>query len=272
MHTVKLNSKVFYLPEHRDELTPKQVQKVIFYLGSLDTSRNRFRLLAHLHPQFFKRLKKVDPHALYEIGKLIAWTFELKEMDGAEEVKPLVKGFKHKGTWYQLPQESFYDVVGDEYAHIELAVSGLKDNFEEKIHELTAIIARPLRPKKERKVEDFDGYARQYFNPETVGIREKTLKGVKPWVYGVVKDFVLRAQELIAIRYAEVFSGGEGEGSSLGWEGMFMSIAESGIFGNVQAVKRTNVHDLLFFTLKRERERKKRELELNRIKNQKKRR
>lgn len=58
----------------------------------------------------------------------------------------------------------------------------------------------------------------------------------------------------ISNTYGKVLGGGDTESDGLGWTSTFMSIAESRVFGNLEAVYDENIHNLFTYMIKKKRE------------------
>ena len=271
MHEVKLGAFAFGLPACRDDLTVNQGKIIALERLRLETTRARMRVLARLVPRKAQKLlKQVDGVAMAELGDLMKWIWNEKEVEGLDSIKPLVRGFRYRRQYYAFPQEDFADVTIEEWAYVSHEMQMLRndpENSAEYLLNLVATISRPLRSKKERKAKLFDGYQREYFNPERVEQSVQRFKNIPAWVYAVAQDFCLRISQMIVLRYHDVFEGeSSGTDGGFGWPGMMMSVAEGGVFGNYDQVKQKNMHDILLYASKRAKEEKKRIAQLEKQK------
>lgn len=269
MHTLKIDKTAYTLPSSWDETTDQQ-RVDLLPLRMLDIEKAAVASIRALLPRrALLKLNKADGVQITAISELFTWVAD--EIPAGEEVEPLIKSFKYDRKRYYLPLTSLADVTIDEFTYIEYYIDQIKSdtaNVEQHARELIATVCRPLRPKRERNHRDYDGYPRIHFNPEHIETRAKDFQKVPAYVLMAVFEFLQKCKQMIAERYWEVFQGDGGD-DGLGWQGMQLSLAQSGVFGSAEQVKKVNIHDALLYSLKRVRERKEEE---RRLKKQRKRR
>lgn len=75
------------------------------------------------------------------------------------------------------------------------------------------------------------------------------------WQKSVVLAYFSGSKEYVHKLYKRwLFDGGDKEPAGMvnfGWSGIFMSVAESGVFGNLEKVHRTNFHQVLQYCVKK---------------------
>ena len=254
MHSIKIDKRRYQLPSGWEELTKDQVRKVAVVHGN-GFERNLQALFLLSSRRLKNDLARIDPAKVSAIADCLEWLNDKRDLDDpTDEVFPLVKSFRHKGTVYHFPQESLNDVMVGEWSWADHYITQIGENPHNPaphLHGLLATVCRPLRPKKERTAKDYDGYPRQYFNPELIPYFEKKLKGVQPWVYFVLDDYVGRCQKMLKARYEPVFSGPKSDGPNWGWNGIVMNVAETGIYGPEKSVNRENIHNLCLYLSKK---------------------
>ena len=268
MHSIKIGKNLFSLPSGWEELTEYQVKRVAL-LGGKGIERELTALYLLSSQNLRKFLQKIDPAKIVEIARLLTFLRERQKVQEAEdEIEPLVKSFRHKGTRYYFPEKSLNDVTVGEWMWAEVIIKKIQEEphkAEEHLPTLLAVLCRPHRPKRERQANDFDGYPRIAFNPERIPVLEKKMKGVSPWVFYILQDYVSRCQEMLNLRYGVIFQGQKSEGLNLGWKGVVISVAEANIFGTERHVMKENIHNVCLYLAKKIIEKKEMDKKLEEI-------
>lgn len=289
MHLVKINKHEFTLPSQWPELKTKQFRKLAHLLFRESSPESRMKVLNRLIGRktrgWIKRLSKEEVNSSYlepslegesllQIGELLEWLWLKPEPTADDEVEPILTQYQKWGhKKFLFPKKSLNDVTVYEWAYIEYGLQKLLEAPEDQAEGLAflaAVMLRPRRPFREINAPGFDGYEREYFNPERIEAREKLFKNLPLYVAFAILDYVRQCQILLKARYHKIFEGPSSEGVNFGWEGSIMSVGETGTFGTRDETKRVNIHDFCFYLVKKktEDEQQKKKLEELKRKNQ----
>lgn len=257
MNTLTIGDRNFTFPEKWGEVTRKQYKSIAPWI-MIDTSANRTIVMTKLVKEDPKELKKglenvIEVHdqesnVAWQILQLMNFAYYTRKVDPTSkiqelrEVAPIITDFTYKGVTYLLPKHNLFDTTINEWAYVDAYLKGFLNNKPENINKLVATICRPAKSKKELKSEQFDGFPRITFNPETIDRRAEKLEKVPMYVKHTVLDYVLRSGEFLKKRYGVMFKGQSSDGNSYGWEGMITQLAESGVFGTEVQVRNTLIH------------------------------
>lgn len=260
MHRVNLDKIAFELPEKQEEVTDEQYQAISHFLLQPVSYEVKVHVLTILMKMQLRKQMRIFSKGyirdfeVIALADLIAWMWDRQVEDPHQDVVPWVDSFTHQGITYLLPEPSFNDFTMDEWAHVDthlLMLSHQPEKAEHHILNLTATICRPAKHQNSLLSEDFNGYPRLDFNPETVGRRYEAFKEAPAWVSVAALDYCLRGRQLISKRYAVLFDGDSSDGPGFGWKGLMLNVAEAGVFGMESQVKKTNVHEVLLYCSKK---------------------
>jgi hypothetical protein len=254
MHSLKIGTKTYPLPSSWEELTRKQTKLCAELSLAKASPITKAVALWHLVPGARSVLKQVDDYILYEISQCLGWIWESRPVEADTDVTPMIQWFHWNGKRYYLPRASLLDVTIEEWTYVDLYLQEMmeEETREEGLIGLAATICRQRRSWWARHRHDFDGYPRIEFNPETIEDREKAFRTLPAFVLVAVQDFIMRSAEMLRLRYEPVFSGPASGGLDLGYTGLQINMADSGIFGTLRETRKANIHDVLLFAMKRE--------------------
>lgn len=257
MNALKIGNHNFTFPQSWKEVTRKQYKNIAPWI-MIDTSANRTIVMMSLVQEKPKELKKAlenvikthdhESNVAWQILRLMDFAYYTRKVDPTSkiqelrEVAPIIPDFKYKGVTYLLPKHNLFDTTINEWTYINAYLKGFLNNKPENIIKLVATICRPSKGKKEMNSEEFDGFPRITFNPETIDRRAEKLENVPMYVKHAVLDYVLRSGEFLKKRYGVMFKGQSSDGNSYGWEGSITQLAESGVFGTEVQVRNTLIH------------------------------
>lgn len=251
MHSIQIAHKAYTLPEFWDELSSEGWRTWVMMGGFRKGDVRRVRMVATtLQPVKGKRnqkainkmLQAIDPCALLVICGCMDWMLEPAE--AAVKVVPRIPGFWFHGQWWQFPRHSLMDMTVDEWEFLsQLHELYVKNQSADLLRNMTAVMARPLRSKRERQALDYDGYARQPFNRKLVDTHTELLRDAPPWVHLAASDYVYRCGQMLPLRYKAAFEGPKSKGPQWGLRGLVMAVAEDGTYGPEKSVRQMNIHD-----------------------------
>jgi hypothetical protein len=168
-----------------------------------------------------------------------------------------IESFWHRGVKYKLPKAKFEDGVGIEFPMADQFFQKFqKSSKEEDLLQLVATLARPVSRSGRSKimgVEDVDRIAQK-------------LNGLSTTNTIAVMLYYLNLKQYISELYGPyLFNADEDDGKvyestvhfpNFGWWGTYIVIAESGVFGNYEAVLQTNFHRICMFLVEKRKESK----------------
>jgi len=160
--------------------------------------------------------------------------------------KPLFQKLTYKLTDYYLPDPKFAKGTAAEYATADEYFEMANGEDDEALLMLTATL---LRPK-----------GKPHTNRTDIQNRAKKLRGLKPEYFAAVWMYWAGVKQYVHDTYgAWLFSGtskedGGGKGAMFGWWGVYMDVAESGVFGNITKVYETNFHEICMYLVKKKNE------------------
>ncbi len=182
--------------------------------------------------------------------ELLASTVNWMQFD-TENTTPLVDYFEHEGEKYHGPSRDMLNCRALEYAIAdEYYNSYLIDGKIADLYRLTATLYRTAK-------DDHDPVDQRQplrSKAETMFFGESLTD--LPEIYHIAAlHFFSACKRKIGETYAQVFEATGSEsissGIDFGWYGVFMDVAESGIFGNLSQVQQSNIHTLLQYLLKK---------------------
>lgn len=265
MHTLKIQSRTYQLPSAWEEMTKRQITAVMPLLGYVPATETRMVALWLMLPKARRQLRRLEGSVLLEIAGRLDWIWEQREVEAMEDPAPMIPHFWYKGQRWHLPRPGLADVTIEEYAFMRLAADEIaaQPGDAAPLTNLVATIARPLRSRRQRKSEAFDGYPRRRFNPELIPHRTQYFAQVPAVVALACLDYVQRCDQMLRQRYEAMFEGPASSGPDFGWKGLMLTLAESGIFGPESSVKQENIHNVCLHVLRKELQRREMEPQTN---------
>lgn len=240
MHTVRLNNVKFSLPENYNELTAWQVPLLLRckYLLPEQTppEHRQYVFLASVVPSAALMLiRRLDAYQLSLLLPLVGWI-----TDPLPPV-PLIKVFEHKGVRYLSPDAMMRNSVIAEYANCDRLLSEHENN-PDYIEKITAYLYRPEDPKRAKEQD-----RREVMNTSATHVSAEQFATLPEHIKLGAVFFFLAVKEYIARQYAVAFEPDGENPLPPSWAMSMMSVAESGVFGTLNDVKYTNMHE--YFTL-----------------------
>ncbi|HIY76398.1 MAG TPA: hypothetical protein H9825_09060 [Candidatus Sphingobacterium stercorigallinarum] len=278
MHTIEIPQKdlIVEIPSEWDECTSEQVH---FILGKAFQVINGTLSLAEFRIQIFVLFTglKFGPgyHIKQRLGynaeineriyllseQLCGWIFEKNEQDGFElSYQTITNFFPVLLNKYHGPDDLLADIT---LAEFKQAIAMLNDYFETKEDPdradlfLNYFIATLYRPKDKSGIKvPFHSY-----------VVEPTLfERVEPWRKQAIAIWFsycikcLQEEDLVIqgidVNFSALFPSGKANPTThkrvnLGWAGVVLDIAESGVFGDASKTSQTLLYDILIFLLKK---------------------
>jgi hypothetical protein len=186
---------------------------------------------------------------------------------------PKTKGKrKPKTTWVYAPKDELANVTIYELAYaFQLYEAYLQTNDEKHALALIAVLYRPSRPQTiEDRASDWFGDRRQPLRKYEGKIdeRAKLADGLPALVKRLLVFWFASCREYIISQWPQVFkkSDGDGGGSSNHWGDLLLSLAETGVFGNLDQTADQHYSNALQLLTKRDNEAKAMEKQLAKTK------
>lgn len=264
MHLIEFGDKVKrYLPEDLSECSDVQyieLSTLIYMFQTNQIDYNDFRIHALYKLLNMKRVKshvndELKYSKIYQMSELIDSFFETNE-----EKQKVIKQYyihnpipKFRGAFrlFYGPDNDFENVTFGEYIDgLEAFINFDQTNEPDYLYELTAILYR-------KKSFSLKGFDREVYNKSSVKKRAKFFKNQHLGIlYGVYLYF---ASFQKYITNAQVFVQGneidlsilfdqkadKSELPGLGMKGALLSMAESGVYGDKNGVRKTLLWDVL---------------------------
>lgn len=227
-----------------------------------DDNRARLAIIKALLKRNWKYIISLPEQQVADIVKLTAG-INLKA-----DPEPLITKFKHKGTTYYLPKEKGRNLVAFEYP----IADGYYEQYvieqdESALIHLVATLAREGHGDKKLALHTGDQRVPLLSRME-VEYRAKRLLGLPPEIQVVilmyfsgVKQYIhdlygkwLFNQPVIEEEEEEADTRDSGGSGMFGWWGIYMTIAESGVFGNLDQVHQSNFHSICMYAVKKKEE------------------
>jgi hypothetical protein len=236
----------FILPDNWGQVDAEKIVKIAPLLFS-DTPHNRIECVKELLPKksldVFLYLNAVQ---VYEITKQFDWLYSQAIPD-----MPAIKSFRAGRETLFLPKEWLKNAVLIEFT--------FADNFLEKIiagqsqylDKLIIALCRPKRTDKYKR-EDWDGDVREKFNPELLEERIPWLAKVDISTKMYILLWFISCKKSLAKRYPVLFTERTEQKSAnpnFGWLGVIYDLA--GSLTNEEAIQYKNLHNCLFFMVKK---------------------
>jgi hypothetical protein len=172
---------------------------------------------------------------------------------------------------YRLPEPKFSDGTCLQFALADEFFQEYQDGNDQALLHLFCTLARPRR--STALLADRDEVLRRgrflrRLPAEWVAATWMYWAGVKEYVYHTYGPWLFQApaedDEPDNPRGPDTGD----TGPNFGWWGRFMDVAESGVFGSLEEVHRTNFHTLCVFLVKKEAEHRRQQQEIQRIRQQ----
>lgn len=228
-----------------------------------DDKRARLAIIRKLFKRQWRSIIALSDHQVADILKLT---------DGIgikADPEPVIPSFKHKGVIYFLPKEKARNLTAFEYPvadgyyeqyvidHDESALLYLvatlarEGHGDQKLALKTGDVRTPLlsRLEIEHRANMLGGLA-----PDARVAVLMYFAGVKQYIHDLYGKWLFN-QPIIDDEEEDSEPDAEAGGSGMfGWWGMYMTIAESGVFGNLDQVHQSNFHSICMYAVKKKEE------------------
>ena len=199
--------------------------------------------LLYIRPHLVKGLTNND---LGSLVNLLSW------MNLEPSPAPAIRFFDHKGKRYWLPKEKFADGLAIEYPIADEYFTQLLSGDDDALIKLVATMARPKKDGKRIPLtsrEEVEKRADELkdLSPEAQWAVYMYFGGVKQYIHNLYKGHLFKANEAEEGQQ-------DSEAAMFGWWGIYMDVAESGVFGNLEKVYQSNFHNICTYLVKKKQE------------------
>jgi hypothetical protein len=230
--------------------------------------QGRIRALARLCGWPRRRMRSLSPEQIATLSQGTPW-LELQPLEA-----PLRTQFYYRFSKYGMPAAKFEDDSALAFALADDFFQDYLEGDDEAQYHLFATLARPLRrgqraPLRSREEALRRGRWLRNIGPEWLAATVMYWAGVKAYVSNTYGPWLFQQEEpaddddegqLMPDTSAD-------QGPNFGWWGIFMDVAESGVFGPLESVYQTNFHEICIYLVKKEAERRRQEQQMNEIRN-----
>lgn len=242
MKIIELNKKLYTVPETWNELTGKQLIRVMEVLyGSYGVNEALLKLLKILTGMSWYRFFRAS---IKEKAEFLYLTYFLINDTGlTKQLLPVYKGFYG-------PDDDFNNITGEEFVfsedfYFKCFTKGPGDEprvmHPEFLNELVAVLYRERKHRYNLKLNK-DGDAREEFNQHISAFYAK--RKIKKWPMAaklaIFTWYETCRQQMIDAN-PEIFGGGSGEPAKYGLISVMRVIAEGGIHGTFEQVQKMYV-------------------------------
>lgn len=190
--------------------------------------------------------------------------------------KPILQQFYYRGHYYEFPSAKMEDGTAIEFAMADDFFSEYHDGNDLALFNLLGTLARPTKGGKRIPIHSRDeaikrGDLFQKIPAEILVAAWMYWAGIKEAVHDMYGDWLFKTPEKPNPSDDEDDTNDlpdtdAAAGPNFKWWGVYMDIAESGVFGDIRAVHQSNFHELCIFLVKKEAERRKMQSEIKSIK------
>lgn len=260
------------LPQSWEECTPQQALACLRLINHPAYSIQRIELEA------VQKLLALPMTIFYQVppADLAAMQQHLQWMYAPSGPAPLIQDFKFRFTPYAMPKAKAENITALEYAIADAFYDEIVENQEDphlvkkNLVLLTATLARELNPNRAEAIQQGDPRV-PLLSREEAEERAKLFQKLPPeYLYNVLRYWQGVKQYVVKLYGQWLFDteedpGDEDEddefekaaepeqnksGAMFGWWGLYMDIAEKGVFGNLEAVHHTNFHTVCMYIVK----------------------
>lgn len=235
------------IPRSWDDIAPRlrvQVVRHILKNEALDA----VLLILHLPKSVLNRFTSSDLAAIQEQMPFLI-------LEGADNI---LERFRHRNVEFNLPFKNFENGTAIEYALAESYFNGyIKKGDAADLLKLTATLARPsvmgirLVPKTRQDVERIDAKHLEGLPLEYQTVALMYFAAVKQQIQKNYGKFLFEIDEDDTDFWADA---AVSDYPNFGWWATFLGIAQTGVFGNYEAVLQTNFHRIAMFLIEKRKE------------------
>lgn len=252
MHTVMIGRKKITVPEGVYELSG-QLLTAFAHVALLPASAFHhqpekagfYRQLAFLQLGYWshrKHFERLTDFQFVQVVQLLKW------VNDPLPAEPLFPKLKIGKGWCSSPAGNMANSTLMEYAIADGCFSLLSDR-PELLNKLIAVLYRPADESRA------DG--REKLNTKALQARTKQAEALPAHQKQAVLRFYITAKRNMLDRYdcwETPSEDKETSGGGVNWGELMISIAESGVFGNLEQVKEANVHEVFLYLQKTKRQ------------------
>lgn len=245
------------IPEAWADLTATDRLRYLRYLITLDRPEALTKIAQDILSLPARRFRQLPPELFVQVVDKIAW------MTAEATPEPLFTSFEYKGVRYHLPKAKFQNGTCLEYPIADDYYNAFVAGDNEALLLLTATLCRKAKDKVNdvERTGDIRVEMLSRSEAEANAIRMTGLPmevqigvmlyfaGVKQYIHDTYAGWIFQKPDP---DNADAES--EGDGVMFGWWGVYMDIAESGVFGNLQQVYQSNFHTLCMYLTKKKKE------------------
>jgi hypothetical protein len=187
--------------------------------------------------------------------------------------RPLISNFRHKGQTYHLPATKFSNGAAKEYPIADDYYTRFLEGDVKCLNYLIGTLARPenrdesisaqLGDKRQPLLSRADAEKRgQLLDSAPLEVKMAILMyfaGVKKYIHETYGEWLFQMPEQPDDEQeddeVEIYKQ-QNDGVMFGWWGIFMDVAESGVFGTLDQVHQTNFHTICMYLVKKKKEAK----------------
>lgn len=236
------------LPGSWEEVPVDRIPAVISLLSKYEWDIVQTRILQELLQLPTGIFLSLTDYEVVEIVQKIKWIQELPSE------KALLPSFQHRGTTYFLPKEGFSNGNAFEYPVMDEYLNEfIQGGNESTLYKIAGLLLRPQKDGEHRvptssrsEVETAAAYFKD-LPKYALSVCLRYAIGVTHYVHKIYGDWLFHPSE-------------EGEedttqkGVDFGWWGVYMDIAESGVFGKYPEVLTTSFHEICVYLVKKKQE------------------
>jgi hypothetical protein len=225
------------LAENWDEIRPDSLLN--FVVEKLVTEPDFLKARLIILQKLLKLPKSIflniDPEHMTQLVELLSW------MDIRHNSTMIYQEYKIKNIAYRLPGHNFEVGTAFQFAAgADYYTKYIETKQDTHLHHLCSTLLYDEEP---------------LHNKENIEDRSSIFWNLPAIQKMTVATYFGAVQQLVADRFGDwLFSGEEGEGSpgiSFGWWGVYMDIAESGVFGDLRGVYQARFYDIVIFLIQK---------------------
>lgn len=178
---------------------------------------------------------------------------------------PLITHFTHNNITYYLPSEGLENCTAIEYPLAdEYYETFITEQSDEALLCFIATLCREANPNQDETLINADP-RKPILSRHEAESRAKALVGLPVEIATAVMNLFIGSKKMIHDTYGswlfkqseeedDVQQEDDSDEAFLGWWGLYMDIAEAGIFGNLKEVHQTNFHTICLHLVKKKKE------------------
>ncbi len=251
MNTIEIGTYKFSFPAKLQEMSVSQALTFfeIYAQPTIDSMTKKALLIqAFCSQKALDLIGKLSEDEIFSLMQLWDW------IDEELPCKVVIPSFEHKGVMYYAPKENIKTSCIAEYIYASNCLRAIAEGKENYIKNLVACLYRP-KDKKHKMNKSTVADLREKFDTDVLQERLPALQDLDFRKQVAILFYFVSVQKYFQDKFIEVFEEtGEGKSDGLGWQGVLMTVAENGIFGDLEATKYANVIEVFTYLTKKKRE------------------